>query len=196
MVKQDGRKMSKSSGNAVDLSSLLDRHGADVLRLAILSSAAPDQDINWSDDLLIRSARFIRALRSFFGRHSVEFASLPATPPRESKAQRRLAAWVETAERKVTGSLSRYAFHLVIQQLTFLLEQIDKFDRAAEPADKVALACASSTLLKLLAPIAPHIAEELWESCGGAGLLATATWPLNVADGSATPVSRHRKVHS
>jgi len=182
MVKQDGRKMSKSAGNTVDLATLIDRHGADVLRLAILSSAAPDQDINWSDDLLTRAARLIGGVTRLFRRRAFAFAALPAAPPRDSKAQRKLADWVAVAEHKVTGSLARCAFHVAVQQIAFLLERIAKVEaEMTAPGDAIALACAARAMLTLIAPLAPHIAEDLWEKSGGAGLLAAAAWPLPVA---------------
>ncbi len=178
MVKQDGRKMSKSAGNALDIAGLIDRYGADVLRLSILSSAAPDQDINWTDDLLTRASRFINGVFRLFERNPFAFADLPAAAPCSTKKQVKFAKKVATAERNVTGNLERYAFHLAMQQLIFLLDEIARFEQERNPGDEIVLGCAARSLLKLTAPLAPHIAEEMWERAGGAGLLAMADWPL------------------
>lgn len=185
MVKQNGRKISKSAGNAAELGGMIDRYGADVLRLAILSSAAPDQDINWSDGLLTRASRFGAAVRKFFDRHDFDFSTLPTPPPRDTVRQRRLADWVATAERKVTGSIERFAFHVAIQQIGFLHERIEHYVREAGPDDHVALSHAARSFLRLLAPIAPHLAEELWQGAGGEGLLAAAAWPIAPGDKAA-----------
>ncbi|HZX87461.1 MAG TPA: class I tRNA ligase family protein [Reyranella sp.] len=180
MVKVDGRKMSKSAGNAVDLAALLDRHGADVLRLAILSGAAPDQDINWKDDLIRKASRLVGSLTRLVERHRVALADLPAVAPAASKRQRKLAKSVEAAQRAVSGSLERCAFHVAIQQLTFLVDRIGAFAQEAEEDDEIALGCAMRSVLTLAAPLAPHAAEDLWERSGGAGLVATAPWPVAI----------------
>jgi len=177
MVKQDGRKMSKSAANAVDLEELIDRYGADVLRLAVLSSAAPDQDINWNDDLLIKALRFIRCLERLFDRAAFDFRDLASQTAAPSASQLSFGKKVAAAERRVTGMLERCAFHLVLQELVMLLDHIDRFAAEQRVADRIALAAAARTLLVLTAPLAPHIGEQLWEEAGGAGLLAEACWP-------------------
>jgi leucyl-tRNA synthetase len=181
MVKSDGRKMSKSAGNAVDLAAMIDRFGADALRLAILSAAAPDQDVNWSDDLPIRASRFVNNLIRLFARNHFAFAALPAHPPDVTKRQRQFANKVTIAERKITGNLERYAFHLAIQQLIFFHDQIVKFEQEQRPGDEIALGYAARSLLQLAAPLAPHVAEELWELGGGIGLIAATVWPQPIS---------------
>jgi leucyl-tRNA synthetase len=177
MVKQDGRKMSKSAGNAVDLAEMIDLFGADSLRLAILSAAAPDQDVSWSDDLPARASRFIGNLVKLFDRNEFAFAKLPPHPPALTKRQQQFAGKVAIAERKITGNLERYAFHLAIQQLIFFFDQIVKFEQERSAGDEIPLGFAARSLLHLAAPLAPHVAEELWERAGGVGLLAAAAWP-------------------
>jgi leucyl-tRNA synthetase len=177
MVKQDGRKMSKSAGNAVDLAEMIDRFGADSLRLAILSAAAPDQDVSWNEDLPARASRFIGNVVKLFDRNAFAFARLPPHPPALSKRQQQFAGKVAIAERKITGNLERYAFHLAIQQLIFFFDQIVKFEHERGAEDEIPLGFAARSLLQLAAPLAPHVAEELWERAGGVGLLAAAAWP-------------------
>jgi leucyl-tRNA synthetase len=181
MVKQDGRKMSKSAGNAVDLTEMVDRFGADAVRLAILSAAAPDQDVNWNDDLPVRASRFVSNLIKLFDRNDFAFAELPAYPPGLTKRQQQFVNKVAIAERKITGNLERYAFHLAIQQLMFFFDQIVKFEQDRRAGDEIALTFAVRSLLHLAAPLAPHVAEELWERGGGIGLLAAAAWPQPIS---------------
>ncbi|MDB5578233.1 MAG: tRNA synthetase class catalytic domain protein, partial [Bradyrhizobium sp.] len=181
MVKQDGRKMSKSAGNAVDITEMIDRFGADALRLAILSGAAPDQDINWSDDLPIRASRFINNLIRLFDRNEFAFPAVPAHPTGLTRRQLQFVNKVTIAERKITGNLERYAFHLAVQQLILFLDHIGKFEQERRPDDQIALGYAVRSLLQLAAPLAPHVAEELWERGGGLGLLASTPWPQPVS---------------
>jgi leucyl-tRNA synthetase len=178
MVKVEGRKMSKSAGNAVDLAELLDRHGADVLRLAVLSGAAADQDINWSDDLIRRASRLVGSLTRVVERHTISLSGLPQAAPTMTKRQRKLATCVASAERKVTGSLERCAFHIAVQQVAFLVDEIGKFARDMQAGEETGLGCAVRSLLKLVAPLAPHVAEELWERSEGPGLVSVAAWPV------------------
>jgi leucyl-tRNA synthetase len=195
MVKQDGRKMSKSAGNAVDIAAMVDRFGADALRLAILSAAAPDQDINWSEDLPVRAARFVSNLLKLFDRNDFTFTILPDHPPNATSRQLQFARKVAIAERKITGMLERYACHLAIQQLIFLLDQIVKFEQSRQAGDEVALGYAARSLLKLAAPLAPHVAEELWERGGGGGLLAAAAWPQPISTTGLVKTLRSEGVH-
>ena len=195
MVKQDGRKMSKSAGNAVDLAAMIDRFGADALRLAILSAAAPDQDVNWSDDLPNRASRFINNMARLFARNDFALAQLPAHPSGMTKRQQQFAGKVAIAERKITGNLERHAFHLAIQQLIFFFDQIVKFEQERRAGDEIHLACAARSLLQLAAPLAPHVAEELWERAGGAGLLAASAWPSTCSATRPTAMMEPEGIH-
>ncbi|MCS0467845.1 class I tRNA ligase family protein, partial [Burkholderia mallei] len=78
MVKQDDRKMSKSAGNAVGLASIIERYGADALRLAIIGAAAPENDVNWSDDLVRRQRAFVARLWAFVHRVAETEAGIAA----------------------------------------------------------------------------------------------------------------------
>ena len=198
MVKAEGRKMSKSTGNSVDPADLIEHYGADALRWAIISAAAPDQDFNWSNDLIVRGARFLSSVRLFIERHAMTFAGLPAELELLDERRRRLSSWLTTAREKISASLERNALHVAAQQLVFLFDQIRKIDRKVEeglaPADPEAFAFAGRLILQLLAPFAPHLAEELWRFCDGGRLLVQSDWPtpfnLPQADASPRPASQ------
>ncbi|HVE87025.1 MAG TPA: class I tRNA ligase family protein, partial [Myxococcales bacterium] len=172
MVKRDGRKMSKSAGNLVDPDALARVYGVDALRMGVLGAAAPQNDMSWSDqgvkqahDLLTGLWRFLTERREWLrldgvvpeGRIEVE----PGTALRG-----KLAGWLGTGARRITSNLARNDLHLSVKNLTFLFERLVQFERdarartgAMDPKDARALAVGAGALLRLLAPLAPHIAE-------------------------------------
>jgi leucyl-tRNA synthetase len=182
MVKQDGRKMSKSSGNSIDPEQLIERYGADAVRIAVLWAAAPDQDFNWRDDLIRKAAAFLRKIRQFVERRGAKAQVEPG--PQTERAQGRVLQihrWVTTAERHVTDCLERNAFHIAITQIAMLVDRLSK-DHVMDDSEAVARALASAAkgVLRLMAPLAPHLAEELWAKHGGDGLIASEAWPLDL----------------
>ena len=101
----------------------------------------------------------------------------------------KLAGWLGTGARRITSNLARNDLHLAVKNLAFLFERLVQFERdararsgALDPRDARALAVGTGALLRLLAPLAPHIAEELWQQCGGLGLVASAAWPAPLSE--------------
>ncbi|KGS22379.1 leucine--tRNA ligase [Burkholderia pseudomallei] len=205
MVKQDDRKMSKSAGNAVSLASIIERYGADALRLAIIGAAAPENDVNWSDDLVRRQRAFVARLWAFVHRVAETEAGIAAAhdagdPPaagRPDALHRRMQDWLATGGRRIAADFRRHDYHLALKNLAFLFERLQAFDaamrrRAPPRAEDVAiLAGATRQLVLFLGPFAPHVAEELWQALGGAGLVAGAAWPgADVVRSSAATAKR------
>jgi leucyl-tRNA synthetase len=192
MVQAEGRKMSKTAGNSVDLPELLDTHGADVVRLAVLRAAAPDRDFNWSPALVARAEGFlVRVAR---------LARSPALQPRSAAEDgsapgplaRKLAGWTRTAAYKVTSNLVQHQYHLAVQNLEFLFDRLRHVESGIGEgaADRAQLRDSWQAFLRLLAPAAPHLAEELWSQAGGQGLVAEAPWPAPLEEARQRP-SRH-----
>jgi leucyl-tRNA synthetase len=183
MIKVEGRKMSKSAGNAVTLPQLVERYGADALRIAVLSAAAPDQDVNWNEDIVRRASKFLRSVAEFFGRRAFAFADLDDVAEPANKLQRKLLRQLEAAQRRITGSMQRYAFHVCLDDLRALFDSMQKFEREsrAHPAetDHNALARVGRAFLSMLSPFAPHLVEELWSRARGQGFAAAFPWPRN-----------------
>jgi leucyl-tRNA synthetase len=186
MVHFDGRKMSKHLGNVVSPQDLVDRFGADVVRLAVLHAASPEKVITWSDGVLAECDTFIRDLweyaRPRLSLLAEEGAS--ATPDTSDPLRRRLVSWCETARWKMTENLEALAMHRATRNVMILLRRIQDFegrvvDKRGElsDADAAALGFALLTLVRLLAPLTPHSAEELWMCAGADGLVAQAPWP-------------------
>jgi leucyl-tRNA synthetase len=181
MVKAEGRKMSKSAGNSIDPESLLDTYGADAVRFATVAAAAPEQEFNWSNDGVVRAARFLAGLRRFFERNAFDFSALPDRLQPSDPRRQRIVKWLMAASEKTTGSLQRHALHVATKQVEFLATQLLQLDRdiadgKAKP-DAEAMGFAGRWLLQLLSPFVPHLAEELWFHAKGAGFLTAAAWP-------------------
>ena len=183
MVKSEGRKMSKSDGKNATLAALMGRYGADAVRLGILGAAAPESDFNWSEDLVRRAHDTLAQLHAFVSERAELVRAQPAGEivSEGSARRRKLAAWTDTARARVTNNYVRHQYHLAAQNTTFLFERLVQFERetggAAAREDAAALASGVRTLLLLIAPLAPHLAEELWARCGGEGFVTLAAWP-------------------
>jgi leucyl-tRNA synthetase len=97
--------------------------------------------------------------------------------------RRRLAGWCETAVAKITENYARLDMHRAARNLITLFERIEDFEgrvaarREPTAEDREAVAYALCVLVRLLAPIAPHVAEELWSRTGSEGFVADAGWP-------------------
>lgn len=184
MIRRDGQKMSKSAGNAIALDHLIEIHGADAIRMAVLAAAAPDRDANWSDGTLSHFNSFL-ARTARFGRDLTKREAKENGDRNNSSRQReKLTHLVETAAKKVTANFVRHDYHLVPRNLEVLFDRIDQFSRKVAGqycrADEAALHEAWDVFLRLLAPVAPHIAEELWELRGHVGFISLTVWPATI----------------
>jgi leucyl-tRNA synthetase len=183
MVQLDGRKMSKHLGNTVTPQAIVERFGADTLRLAMLHAAAPAKAFTWDESLLTYSSGFLRRLWTYAEPRLAAAPSPPEALDRSDGLRRRLAGWCDTAVAKVTENYERLDMHRATRNVMTLLERIEDFEtrvaarREPTAEDREATVYALCLAVRLLAPIAPHIAEELWARSGGAGFVADAGWP-------------------
>ncbi len=179
MVIKDGAKMSKSKGNVVDPDLLIDKYGADTLRIFCLFAAPPERDLEWSDSGLEGAYRFLNRLWGLVCKNSItsggeiEFKSLS-----KNKDLSGLLRKTHQTIRKVTNSIERdYHFNTAIAALMELLNVIMS-SRPLTSDDKDIFRFAVNNTVILLAPFAPHIAEELWEKTGNKGSVFGAPWPV------------------
>jgi leucyl-tRNA synthetase len=186
MVHADGRKMSKHLGNVVDPERLVAEVGADAVRLAMLAAGAPRSPLNWSEDLMAQSAEFVRRLWSYAHPRLAEQPARPASSGAADK--RRLERWCEAAARRVTEDLAALRMHRAAGNAMDLLARIESFERHARrrtgdlAAEETAMVRdALELLLRLCAPLIPHVCEELWEVAGHDRLLSEEPWPLAAA---------------
>ncbi|MEX2106260.1 MAG: class I tRNA ligase family protein [Solirubrobacterales bacterium] len=192
MVIAEGRKMSKHLGNVVNPDELVERYGADTVRLAVLYAAGPAKTLNWSDGALRFANRFIRNLWTYC---QDRLAALEDTPHDEEAAadtefmRDRLRKWCDNGLSRITADTEQLQMHKSVRDITRLFERIQDFEKRVvkrrgqlDRADAEAQMAALALLVQALAPFAPHVAEELLIAFGRAGEFEA--WP----DSAAIPV--------
>jgi len=185
MVLKDGSKMSKSKGNVVDPKDILQEFGADTARFFILSDSPPQADFDWKDSAVEGCFKFLNRLWTLVTTHqaAVDLAATPAAYDQLTGEARELYRKVQLTVDGVTRDIdSAFQFNTVISKIRELANAMAKYTVNTGSVDPV-FSHAVVVLLKLLAPIAPHLAEELWQRLGGKGSVHRQAWP--VADTSA-----------
>ena len=180
MVLKDGAKMSKSKGNTVDPQQLIDRYGADTVRLFTMFAAPPEQSLEWSDSGVEGAHRFLRRLWRAVAAH-VERGTPPKLEVGElSASEKSLRRKTHETIAKVSDDFGRrFTFNTAIAAVMELLNEINKY---AENADGQAVAVEREALeaaVLTLAPIVPHVCQELWESLGHNTQVMDARWPTH-----------------
>lgn len=183
MVLKDGAKMSKNKGNTVDPQALVDKYGADTVRLFMMFAAPPEQALEWSDEGVAGAHRFLKRLYAAVQQHceektvqTLDVNSLGS----EAKALRRKTH--ETIAKVSDDIGRRYTFNTAVAASMELLNSINRFE-AANDNDRATRHEALESVVLLLAPIVPHLCHELWQVLGHSEGIVDARWP--VADESA-----------
>jgi leucyl-tRNA synthetase len=210
MVLKDGAVMSKSKGNVVDPDTMLERFGADALRLYVMFVAPPENQVEWTDTGLRGIAGFLARVwrlvdqwlqagirESGFGIRELESASL--TP-----AERAIRRKTHDTIRRVTVDIEqRQQLNTAVSAMMELVNDLYAFgDADASRQETVAVAReAIDALVRMLSPFAPHTCEELWEMLGHRDGLMKATWPefsaeVAKAEEIVIPVQVNGKVRS
>jgi len=181
MVTKDGSAMSKSKGNIVDPDEILKQYGADALRLFILFASPPEKEFAWAEEGLDGCYRFLLRVWTAVNENLDLFASGAADAPGAAgEAGDRLIRKTHQTIRKVGEDIGvRFHLNTAISSIMELYNQIRKDrDVLRESAGgRVALRKSLETMVLLLSPFCPHVAEELWERSGHPGLLVHAAWP-------------------
>jgi leucyl-tRNA synthetase len=198
MVISDGRKMSKHLGNVVDPDALVERFGADTVRLAVLYAARPQKTLNWNESAVLRAHRFLTQVWEFSQsrlataeRLAAEAetdaaASVDGEPVRDTSEHLRLklAQWTEKGVEKITEDMESFEMHSAVRNVMRLFDRIKDYEKrvlARQPvlgaADSESLLQALSLLAQLLGPFAPHMAEELWIALGNDECAVQTPWP-------------------
>jgi leucyl-tRNA synthetase len=188
MVLKDGAVMSKSKGNVVDPDTMLQKVGADALRLYTMFVAPPEKEVEWSDSGLDGSYRFLDRVWRIVEQWR-EAASMPRAPLAAdalTAAERALRRKTHDTIRRVTTDIDvRKQFNTAISAMMELVNELYTFTKAheAEPTPNPSVAIeAIDALVVMLSPFAPHTCEELWERLGFEGGLAKTAWPAFDAD--------------
>jgi len=180
MVLKDGSKMSKSKGNTVDPQELIDRYGADTVRLFMMFAAPPELSLEWSDDGVAGAHRFLKRLHTLVTEHVGQGNHLTSDTlelDALSDSARDLYRKLHETVAKVSDDIGRrYHFNTAIAAVMELTNSAIKFNATTE-SDWQVLSEVIETLVILLSPITPHIAQHLWSQLGNDGSLIDTHWP-------------------
>lgn len=189
MVIKDGAKMSKSKGNVVDPNHLIETYGADTARLFSLFAAPPEKDLEWSDDGVQGSFRFLqrvwKLVHEYADSQSDVFPVQGGDFSNASARVRGLRRLTHQTIKKVTEDITDYQFNTAIAALMSFYNGLSR-DRTEGPPSKeeavlhaAAFSEAITRLVVLLSPFTPHLAESLWETLGHPSSVMDAAWPSN-----------------
>jgi len=185
MVIKDGAKMSKNLGNVVSPHDMIARFGADAARLYSLFAAPPDRDLDWQDTGIEGIRRFLGRVYTFFrdnpivaGTYTPGYGPDDLTP----KARAILRKVHQTIRRITQDFKGRWHFNTSVAALMELLNELNAQSEifslnGSAPAPRAFVADVQRTFVLLLAPFAPYLAHELWESLGEKENLLKARWP-------------------
>ncbi len=179
MVIKDGSKMSKSKGNVVSPEEIISKYGADTARLFILFAAPPERDLEWSDQGVEGSYRFLNRVWRIVTNFATQVEAGAADQPiaeltKEEKDLRRI---LHLTIRKVTEDIGeRFNFNTAISAIMELVNEFYTFKDQQEVNNGLIREVVIA-LLKLLAPFAPHMTEELWHTIIKEGSVHKAAWP-------------------
>lgn len=182
MVNKDGKKMSKSIGNVVSPDEIINKYGADTARLFILFAAPPEKELDWSDEGVEGSYRFLnrvyRLAMETVERSSSEQnnAEKPIENKKNNSDDKELLLMMNAAIKKVTEDAGgRFNFNTAISSIMELVNECYRY-KELDNARIDFLVEAVKNVIILLYPFAPHIAEEMWEAFDS-GRLEEQQWP-------------------
>ena len=174
MVLKDGYAMSKSRGNIVSPTEMLEKYGADVLRFYMLSVALPESEIEWSDEGIPSAFRSINRLWSLVS--NVVERDQQTGDEKQSFDDRYIQAYTEKVIGKVTEHFQELKFSLASTLLSVFLDTLREYV-GLEIVDSRTIKDSTRSLVLMLTPFIPHVCEELWTMLGENGYVSAASWP-------------------
>ncbi len=170
-------KMSKSKNNGVDPQALIDQYGADTARLFMMFAAPPEQSLEWSDAGVEGASRFLNRVWRLVQNHVEQGAVAELDISALSEDDKAVRRKVHETLAKVTDDWGRrQSFNTAIASCMELSNTLSRHNSESVQSRAV-LQEGLMILTMMLAPVAPHITEVMYQALGGSGLLATAAWP-------------------
>lgn len=169
ILARDGQKMSKSRGNVINPDEIVERFGADTLRIYEMFMGPFDQAINWNENGLVGARRFLERVHRLGLKVKSQKLKVKISS-RKSEVSLKLELLLNQAIKKVSDDIEMMKFNTAISALMILLNNFEKAGNVTVAAVKV--------FIKLLSPFAPHLAEELWHHLGGNQSVHLAAWPM------------------
>jgi len=169
-------KMSKSKNNGVDPQAIIDSYGADTARLFMMFAAPPDQQLEWSDSGVEGAYRFLRRVWVFAHGHADHIKTHGHFDPATLSAEQENARFkLHEILKQANFDISKNQFNTVVSACMKLLNTLEDFTKSE--SHRAIIGEGFSILLRLLAPIAPHISHTLWIALGYGADILNAPWP-------------------
>ncbi|QRV17168.1 leucine--tRNA ligase [Haloterrigena salifodinae] len=176
MVQLEGEKMSKSKGNVVSPQRIVEEYGADTARLFMMQAAQPERDFDWSEE-------GVRSTNAFLARLKGMVADYVSDEPAgdDDAVASYVDSEIEATIALATDEYDDLTFNKALRETQDLVRTLRQYSDYAEPHAEI-YERGLSAVVRLLAPVAPHLAEELWDELGNDGLVADAAWPTAKVD--------------
>ncbi|WP_085022367.1 leucine--tRNA ligase [Anaerovibrio sp. JC8] len=179
MVLKDGSKMSKSKGNVVSPEEIIGEYGADTARLFIMFAAPVERDLDWSDEGVAGSFRFLNRVWRIISQFEDKIKSAADDYDKSvlTDDEKELRRVLHATIKKVTEDIrDRFMFNTAISSIMELVNEFYKFQNS-EAVNAGLVREVSLNLIKMLAPFAPHMTEELWSELIGDSSVHAQKWP-------------------
>ncbi|MDN5849641.1 MAG: leucine--tRNA ligase [Nitrococcus sp.] len=170
--------MSKSKNNGVDPQALVERFGADTVRLFILFAAPPEQALEWSDSAVEGAYRFLRRLWNLVLAHVAGGPAPALQPSLLTPSQQAMRRKIHETIQKASDDVGRrFTFNTAIAAVMELANALGRFDDASEQGRALQQEGLDAIVL-ILAPMVPHIAHRLWQELGHCAAVVDTAWPV------------------
>ncbi|MFQ5474504.1 MAG: leucine--tRNA ligase [Candidatus Nanoarchaeia archaeon] len=168
MVIKDGAKMSKSIGNIVDPGTIVEKYGSDTARLFILFAALPEKELDWSDQGVAGSFRFLNRVLKLVEEPELEKRDI-------NNSDKHIIGKMHRTLQKVTRYLEEFKLSLAIGAMMEFVNAIHRY--SSSPVNKEVYLDIVENLALMLTPFTPHLTEEMWEKLGHKGFISNESWP-------------------
>ena len=177
MVLKDGAKMSKAKGNTVDPQGLIEKYGADTVRLFMMFAAPPEQALEWSDDGVQGSFRFLKRFWSAVVDHTGKGPAGEVDVDALSDTQKELRRKTHQTIAKISDDIGRrHSFNTAVAASMELLNAINKLADESDAGRAVTRESLEAVVV-MLSPMVPHICHALWQELGHESALIDQRWP-------------------
>jgi len=184
MVQKGGVAMSKSRGNVVGAIDMADQYGCDTGRMYMLFAAPPEKDLEWSEQSIEGSARFLNRVYRLVEKHSIRVREVPidwnapTDMARATAKEKVLVRRTHQTLKRVTNDFEvRWHFNTSVALIMELVNALYEQEPLDQDVSPTILKRVLAVLVLMLSPMTPHIAEEMWEMLGNSGTISRQKWP-------------------
>ena len=173
----DGNRMSKSHGNVVSPDTYIEEYGSDMFRLYLMFGFSYTEGGPWNDDGIKAIAKFADRVERIV-RKAIEFKAEPKKTYEMGKAEKELNYAKHYALKNITRDVEAFSFNTSVARLMEYVNVMQKYETEVEDKNVPFYKACAEDLVRMIAPFAPHFAEELWEACGHKSSVFEESYPL------------------